>query len=107
MISDVYEYLRSLDSSNKPFTLIESSTYSFTLNSRHISLVIRNISTNEYYDWHTIISVAIHEFAHVIDGSHSHSHSFECVRKHLCSKAQELYGYRPMYPIDPTYPHFL
>jgi hypothetical protein len=101
MKNDVIVYLKSL--SDVPFELQESSDCSYTLNKKTIYLLLRD-RNGEYYDWHTIITAALHEFAHVID-RHNRGHGlpFYSVLKDLETIATDKYGYRSNFPSDPEY----
>jgi len=102
MKQDVEEYLKSL--SDVPFILEESTTCSYTLNKKTIYLLFRN-KDGGYFDWHTIITAALHEYAHIIDRDNSgHGPHFDYVLETLEGKACERYGFRCQFPSDPEYP---
>ena len=63
-MTDVRDYLAQLHEEH--FELRADDERTFTLNNEIIHLVIADKS-GRLFDWHTIMTAAIHEFAHVID----------------------------------------
>lgn len=102
-MDDIRQYISTLLPCD--FTLTESSTVSYTLDNYSIHLVLRSADGCKF-DWHTVITVAIHEAAHVLDkhAISTHGDSFYAHRDRLTERARQLYGYDPSYPIDPSYP---
>ena len=101
IISQLREYLSSLD--NCEFHIQESDTVTHTVDKYTIHMVIKHKKV--IFDWHTLVTVAIHEFAHVIDkyATESHGPSFYKEKMKLEIRATSIYGYRPDFPIDPDY----
>ena len=99
MLQDVVEYMRSL--STAEFDIVESDV-TCTVNKNTIYLLLRD-TNGKYFDWHTIISAAIHELAHVIDRVNGHSGTFFVILRHLEAIASAKYGYICSFPTDPEY----
>jgi len=74
-----------------------------------IRQAMKVVNDGEYYDWHTIMTAAIHEYAHVMDKEaiESHGNSFLYFHEQLMNSARKMFNYRPEYPIDPSYPNTL
>lgn len=86
------------------YTIIITTDRTYVVNKETIHLVLRNPKTGQYFDDQTLLSVAIHELAHVICPDKDHTRLFDSIEYQLETVAIEK-GYldtnfRPdvMYP---------
>ena len=82
---------------------LREGSSAYTENKRVITLCLKNPDTGQYYDFNTIMYVALHELGHVVSKTHGHNEEFKLNFSTLLRKAAELKIYNPRKEIPQTY----
>jgi len=81
--------------------LVGDSAY--TENKSVITLCLQDPKTHEFYDMNTLMYVALHELAHVINPKQGHGSEFRKKFQKLLNKGQQLGFYDPTIPMPRKY----
>jgi hypothetical protein len=82
---------------------LREGTSAYTENKKVITLCLKDPYTNTYYDFNTIMYVALHELAHVISPSIGHGPEFKKNFSILLREGAKIGIYNPRKEIPQTY----
>ena len=101
MLPKIKEALVKLDPKAAKITL-KGNNKSFTLNKKETHLCLKDKS-GEYYDYNTIMYVAIHELAHVLCSSIGHTEEWQGIFDVLLDRAHNMGIYDKNIPMQKNY----
>lgn len=96
--------LFSLQEEPPVYILIKSQTKTFVKDKRRIYLVLRSPTTGEMYDYSTLLSVAIHELAHIMCNDVNHTSHFYTLENVFLQRANEAGLLPNNFQVNPDYP---
>ncbi|MDB4769524.1 hypothetical protein OAG24_01025 [bacterium] len=101
-----------LDQVRKNFSMIDpdyvniplkEGTSAYTENKAAIFLCLKDPNNQQYYDFNTIMYVALHELAHIVSKTQGHNDEFKENFSNILKKGSQIGIYDPSKTISSTY----
>lgn len=102
ILNQVKQNFTKIDPQYSKIPLKEGSS-AYTENKAAIFLCLKDPETQEYYDFNTIMYVALHELAHIVSKTQGHNEEFKNNFSNILKKGAQIGIYDPVKTISPTY----